>query len=400
MLIKCPECNLQVSDKAVSCPHCGYPIKSDKKQKSIRLTKRRRLPNGFGQISKIKSENLKRPYRAMITIGYTDAGKPICRTLKPNAYFSTYNEAYEALIKYNQRPYTLDSDITLRQLYDIWFEGYRKSGLKEQTIASVASCFKHCEPLYDYKINTIEPFVIKETLEKIGKRTMVFKSKTLLGMIFDYAMENGMIKSNPAKEFKFSRMKTAEYARTEKCHIDFTNDEMDILWANKDKSSVVQMILIQIYMGWRPRELCELAVSNIDLGKQFIIGGMKTKAGTNRSVPIHSKIYDMIRGQYERAISVKSSRLFYLLDSDGKIKEYTYRVYENEFANTMKYLGISLRHRPHDCRVQFITMCKRNNVDEYAIKYMAGHSISDITESVYTKRGVLWLKNEIEKIKE
>lgn len=26
MLIKCHECELQVSDKALSCPHCGYPL--------------------------------------------------------------------------------------------------------------------------------------------------------------------------------------------------------------------------------------------------------------------------------------------------------------------------------------------------------------------------------------
>ena len=25
-LIQCPECELQVSDKALSCPHCGYPL--------------------------------------------------------------------------------------------------------------------------------------------------------------------------------------------------------------------------------------------------------------------------------------------------------------------------------------------------------------------------------------
>lgn len=25
-LINCPECNKQISDKAISCPHCGYPI--------------------------------------------------------------------------------------------------------------------------------------------------------------------------------------------------------------------------------------------------------------------------------------------------------------------------------------------------------------------------------------
>lgn len=26
MLIKCPECNREISDQATSCPHCGYPI--------------------------------------------------------------------------------------------------------------------------------------------------------------------------------------------------------------------------------------------------------------------------------------------------------------------------------------------------------------------------------------
>ena len=29
-LIKCPECGNQISDKATSCPHCGYPIASTK----------------------------------------------------------------------------------------------------------------------------------------------------------------------------------------------------------------------------------------------------------------------------------------------------------------------------------------------------------------------------------
>ena len=29
MLIQCPECDLQVSDKANTCPHCGYPLRSE-----------------------------------------------------------------------------------------------------------------------------------------------------------------------------------------------------------------------------------------------------------------------------------------------------------------------------------------------------------------------------------
>ena len=52
MLIKCPECELQVSDKAASCPHCGYPLKEQKtKNINRKPNKRRRLPNGFGQIT-------------------------------------------------------------------------------------------------------------------------------------------------------------------------------------------------------------------------------------------------------------------------------------------------------------------------------------------------------------
>lgn len=55
-------------------------------------------------------------------------------------------------------------------------------------------------------------------------------------------------------------------------------------------------------------------------------------------------------------------------------------------------------HRPHDGRVQFTTMAKEYNMDEYAIKYIIGHQIRDLTERVYTKRNLEWLRNEISKI--
>ena len=88
MLIQCPECDLQVSDKANTCPHCGYPLKPDAKPKSSRKpNKRRRLPNGFGQISEIKGRNLRNPFRAMVTVGKDKNGKPICKPLKPESYF-------------------------------------------------------------------------------------------------------------------------------------------------------------------------------------------------------------------------------------------------------------------------------------------------------------------------
>ena len=50
--------------------------------------------------------------------------------------------------------------------------------------------------------------------------------------------------------------------------------------------------------------------------------------------------------------------------------------------------------RQHDPRKHFSTMAKKYKVDEYALKYMIGHKIEDITEKVYTQRDVNWLKEE------
>ena len=116
MLIKCPECELQVSDKAEFCPHCGYPINSkSQRKKPSKNGRRRRLPNGFGQISEKKNRNLRNPFRVMVTVGKNPDGKPICKPLKPCSYFQTYNEAYSALVEYNRNPYDLSPSITVKE---------------------------------------------------------------------------------------------------------------------------------------------------------------------------------------------------------------------------------------------------------------------------------------------
>ena len=110
-LIKCPECQLQVSDKAITCPHCGYPLDTKViKQQQRKTNKRKRLPNGFGTISELKNQNLRKPFRALVCVGKNFYGKPIYKSLKPETYFKTYNDAYAALLEYHKNPYDLDSD--------------------------------------------------------------------------------------------------------------------------------------------------------------------------------------------------------------------------------------------------------------------------------------------------
>ena len=50
-LIKCPECNKEVSDRAISCPHCGFPIADIQKIESQHTVK---VNNKICDISKLK----------------------------------------------------------------------------------------------------------------------------------------------------------------------------------------------------------------------------------------------------------------------------------------------------------------------------------------------------------
>lgn len=79
---------------------------------------------------------------------------------------------------------------------------------------------------------------------------------------------------------------------------------------------------------------------------------------------------------------------------------FTYDKYQKRFIKIRDELKLNPLHRAHDGRMHFITMAKKANVDEYAIKYIVGHQIQDITERIYTQRDVEWLASEMQKIKE
>lgn len=119
--------------------------------------------------------------------------------------------------------------------------------------------------------------------------------------------------------------------------------------------------------------------------KQTLQGGLKTNNGKNRLVPIHPAIRQFIESRCRGTSG-------WLFDN------HTYNAYSKSFKNILKELGLNQKHLPHDPRKQFITMAKRAGVDEYAIKYMVGHSITDITEKIYTDRDIEWLHSEIAKI--
>lgn len=410
MLTQCPECDLPVSDKANVCPHCGYPLKSPEKQKRSRPSaKRRRLPNGFGQISEIKNRNLRNPFRAMVTVGKTPEGRPICKPLKPESYFATYNDAYAALVEYNKNPYDLEPSVTMMELYNKWLPEYEKT---VKSTKSVTSAWAYCSAVYKMRVMDIRARHVKGCMEEgtaiiRGKEqhpsaTMKNQIKSLFNMILDYALEYELVDRNYSRTFNLTEETVKEIQSVKKGHIAFTDEEMDLLWTNISSKQGIDIMLIQCYSGWRPQELGLLELKDVDLENWTFRGGMKTDAGENRVVPIHSRIQDLVLRKYQEAEALGSPYLLNWTDPNNRNKKnikLTYARYQKAFERIRDDLKLNPNHRPHDGRTHFVTMAKRYGVDEYAIKYMVGHKISDITEKVYTRREFAWLREEIEKIK-
>ncbi|MCC8105562.1 MAG: site-specific integrase, partial [Clostridiales bacterium] len=145
----------------------------------------------------------------------------------------------------------------------------------------------------------------------------------------------------------------------------------------------------------KSRVLCGVEIPRV---YGYFTGGMKTKAGKNRRVPIHSKIMPLVQARYKEAQTLKSDYLFNKVENCQK-KRLTYSRFSGALDRIKALLELNPNHRPHDGRKEFVTLAKRYGVDEYAIKYIVGHVINDLTENVYTVRDDDWLKTEIEKIR-
>ena len=56
----------------------------------------------------------------------------------------------------------------------------------------------------------------------------------------------------------------------------------------------IDTVLIMIYSGLRPGELLLIKTVDVNINERIIRGGIKTKAGKNRIIPINNKIADLI----------------------------------------------------------------------------------------------------------
>lgn len=247
---------------------------------------------------------------------------------------------------------------------------YSKSA-KEATAAG----YYHSSALYDKPFASINTVDMQTVIDKCDQGySTLQRIKSLYNQMYTYAM---MIDLTDKDYSAYVRVNKPDDNQP---GVPFMEDELAKLWANQDDETV-EMLLIMCYSGYRIEAYHDLQVH---LDEMYFLGGVKTAAGKDRVVPIHSAIQHLVRWRLDRDGGL-------LLTKNDTFRQHMYRV--------LDHLGIE-KHTPHDCRKTFSTLCERYDVRENDRKRMMGHKFKgDITNDRYSYRTVDELRTEIEKIK-
>lgn len=340
--------------------------------------------NGAGSVTKLKDRKNK-PWKAVITKDFVfdaESGK-IKQRRKVLGCYRTRTEAEDALADYRRSPYDLDAKkITFAEVYERWAAVHFEK-VSDSKIRGYKSAYNHALPLHRLKFKDIRPHHIEKAMAdaEVGSATKN-NIKVLCGQLYKFAIKNEICSTNYATMCDGVKQDAPTIIRS-----IFTWEEEAALWQNLD-IPCASMVLVGLYSGWRPQELAKLRAEDIDLDAGIMRGGIKTDAGKDRAVPIHSKIYPLIEGL------LKDGRKLLFTD-DGK--PMTYSMYRSRFVKLCERLGF--KHTPHDTRHTFITRGKEAGMDDYVLKLIVGHAIGDITEKIYTHRKIDQLKAQIELIK-
>lgn len=383
MLIKCPECGRDISDKAYSCPHCGYPIKippTVKQAPSRSRMRFKRLPSGFGTIKHLSGKR-RNPYVAYPTVkekGYMLSGSPISRSAI--GYYSTYQDAYNALLEYNKKPYDVENkDITFGEVHQMFFNEKFNDPNRDYSVSSIKSAksgFGNLKAIHDTPIRQLKTYQLQTVMDNCTlKRASLELMLMCLKGVYAFALKNDIVDKDYSQFVEIKRVEDDEKGEP------FTEEQIQALWQHKD-NEVAQIALIMIYSGLRIKELETI---KIDLDNNVMIGGSKTRSGKNRTIPIHPAIKEMVATFDPKSFSAEYYRRikFYDLLQDLNI------------SNSAK----GTKHTPHDCRHTFVWLADKYKLDPLSKKLIVGHSLgSDIDDSRYGHRTPEELYSEICKI--
>lgn len=252
--------------------------------------------------------------------------------------------------------------------------------MSKSSVGSMKSAFKHCKSIHDMKYKDIKAYHMQDCIDHCGHGySTQWAIKNLFGHLDKFALELDVINKS------YAQLTTAESV-PETSKLPFTDEEVSALWKSKDQDWV-DSVLFFLYTGFRIGEMLTLKTVNVDLEAGTMKGGIKTRAGKDRIVPIHSKIFDFVQKHVEQGNE-------YLFSMNGKkMSPSQYYPLWNQIMQDH-----DMTHTPHECRHTFRSRLDSAGANKVSIDRIMGHASSSTGERIYTHKTLEELKTAIEKI--
>lgn len=340
-----------------------------------------RKPNGYGSIKRL-SGSRRRPFVFVISVD----GKQ-----KPVEYFSTQVEAEIFQADYNKLHFHRSlpgHQVTLAELYHRWLPAHIvDTDPSDSALASYANSFKHLSCLQYEPFQNLKYIDYQRVLDGMRKSGLSYSSlkkvRSLVSLLEKYANKIELTNKSYAPLLSIGKNKAI------RPHKPFIRQKINRLWQHVGEPGV-DTVLILLYTGMRVGEMLHLQKSDVNLRQGYIrITKSKTVSGI-RNIPIHHRISPLI------AIRIKSAGVYLIADAGGKPYDYSrYCLLWRAVMHSINADG----HTTHDCRHTVATLLDNAGANETAKRRILGHAGGDVTERVYTHKGLRQLRKCIELLK-
>lgn len=332
--------------------------------------------NGQGSVYKL-SGNRSKPWRAIITTGRDmDTGKQLRETV---GYYTTRDEALEALINYNKNPYDITGGkATFSDIYDKWSDK-KYPTISTSNISGYRASYKRCEFLYNKPFKDISLDDLQYIIDTCDCNYPTLKKiKILFNQLYQYAVPRNLCDKDYSQFVDISQYRDKNpnaYNRSK-----FKDTEIQKLWDMVENNDTCKVALMLIYSGMRIGELLNLKKEDCFIDESYInVISAKTKNGI-RKVPLADRTIDFWKYFYNL-----SGSSLYLITQDNRSFEDDrgYRAfYDSYWKPIMNSLNIN--RQIHETRHTCASMLASKEISQPKINKILGHTGKTTAENVYT----------------
>ena len=341
-------------------------------------------------------------WEGRVVIGYDDKGLPITK----NVLAKTKTECVAKLKKLqetcDEKPNEkLRPDMTFSEWMDFWYQNYSKPKLRPTTQMGYENAiYKHILPalgkipLFELSTNEIQQFYAK--LKKEGRliRTelygegvsdrTVWSCHTRIRTALDRAVQDGLIRTNPAADCKLPPQNTKEMKV-------LSREEMQRFLIQAREEGYFELFLLELATGLRRGEVLALQWDDLDFATgelriqrqvyrangELVVSAPKTKAAL-RTIVLPPSLVEVLK-EYQQGAS---SRWMFPSPTkeDSPLDPATCR---KRLQTILDHAGCK-RVRFHDLRHVFVTTALESGMDVKTLSTIIGHVSAKTTLNVYT----------------